>query len=322
MGLGTDHIIKSEVGAFVPELWSDEVIAAYKSNLVIANLVKRMSHVGKKGDVLHIPKPVRGSATLKGEESEVTLIQAGAERDLNITINRHFEYSRLIEDLAEVQALPSLRAFYTEDAGYALARAIDTDLADLADNLSQKYFMDSGAGLAAWANNTTAVAPADVFSDQGFREAIEILDNADVPMDNRFLVVPPSVKKDILGIDRFNSSDFVDGRPVENGLIGEIYGVKIYITTNLKEIDSDGGSSNRIVGGFLAHKDAFALVEQMGVRMQTQYKQEYLADLMTADTLYGVAELRDDAAVMLAFNSSASPSLGVAAADGDVNANA
>jgi hypothetical protein len=27
--------------------------------------------------------------------------------------------------------------------------------------------------------------------------------------------------------------------------------------------------------------------------MQTQYKQEYLADLMTADTIYGVGRLRD-----------------------------
>jgi hypothetical protein len=33
----------------------------------------------------------------------------------------------------------------------------------------------------------------------------------------------------------------------------------------------------------------------MSVRSQTQYKQEYLGDLFTADTIYGVGELRDDA---------------------------
>jgi hypothetical protein len=37
----------------------------------------------------------------------------------------------------------------------------------------------------------------------------------------------------------------------------------------------------------------------MGVRSQTQYKQEWLADLMTADTLYGVKTIRTDAAVGL-----------------------
>jgi len=37
----------------------------------------------------------------------------------------------------------------------------------------------------------------------------------------------------------------------------------------------------------------------MGVRTQTQYKQEYLGDLMTADCLYGVQIVRkgDDADV-------------------------
>jgi hypothetical protein len=47
----------------------------------------------------------------------------------------------------------------------------------------------------------------------------------------------------------------------------------------------------------MMHKDALCFAEQMGVRSQTQYKQEYLGDLFTADTLYGVAELRDDAGV-------------------------
>ncbi len=35
-----------------------------------------------------------------------------------------------------------------------------------------------------------------------------------------------------------------------------------------------------------------AVAEQMGVRSQTQYKQEYLATLFTSDTLYGTALLR------------------------------
>jgi len=37
--------------------------------------------------------------------------------------------------------------------------------------------------------------------------------------------------------------------------------------------------------------------EQVGVRTQTQYKQEYLGDLFTADTIYGTGELRNDAGV-------------------------
>ena len=43
------------------------------------------------------------------------------------------------------------------------------------------------------------------------------------------------------------------------------------------------------------------LAEQMSVRTQTQYKQEYLADLMTADTLYGVQVLRPETGFLLAL---------------------
>lgn len=41
--------------AFVPELWTDEVAAAYKVNLVMAPLAVHMDFVGSKGDTVHVP---------------------------------------------------------------------------------------------------------------------------------------------------------------------------------------------------------------------------------------------------------------------------
>ena len=128
MALGTNHIITTEVPNFIPELWSDEVIAAYKSNLVMANLVRKLNHRGKKGDTIKVPTPTRGSASDKTAQAEVTLIQHGTDAGLSITINKHKHYARLIEDIVDVQALESLRRFYTDDGGYAIARQVDTDL--------------------------------------------------------------------------------------------------------------------------------------------------------------------------------------------------
>ena len=72
----------------------------------------------------------------------------------------------------------------------------------------------------------------------------------------------------------------------------------VYISSNCPS----GTTTNSVAVRFgaMMHKDALALVEQMGVRSQTQYKQEYLGDLFTADTLYGVGELRDNAGVAIA----------------------
>jgi hypothetical protein len=82
---------------------------------------------GKKGDTIHIPKPTRGAANAKVENTAVT-VQNAVETEVLVTINKHFEYSRLIEDITEAQALASLRQFYTGDAGYALAKQVDDDL--------------------------------------------------------------------------------------------------------------------------------------------------------------------------------------------------
>jgi hypothetical protein len=53
----------------------------------------------------------------------------------------------------------------------------------------------------------------------------------------------------------------------------------------------------------LFHNEAVVMAEQLGVRSQTQYKQEYLSTLYTADTLYGVQVYRPEAGFVLAVPS-------------------
>ena len=50
----------------------------------------------------------------------------------------------------------------------------------------------------------------------------------------------------------------------------------------------------------LIHKDTYILAEQQAIRSQTQYKQEFLSTLYTADTLYGVQVMRPEAGFTLA----------------------
>ena len=246
-----------------------------------------MSMVGKKGDTIRVPKPDRGDASVKAEEAQVSLI-AGATGELVISIDQHYEYSRLIEDITDVQALNSLRKFYTEDAGYALATRVDTAIIAEAANFTSKLEFLSGGGTQTAAGTATAA-----FTDQGFREAIQVLDDNNVPMDSRVWVISPAMKKELLGVTNYVSTDFVTGKPVESGMVGSLYGVDIYVSTNLPTENTDEK------GSLLMHKDAIVFAEQLGVRVQTQYKQEYLADLMTADTLYGTETYRPEAGVKL-----------------------
>ena len=319
---GSSSIVNVTAAAtFIPELWSDEIIAAYKQNLVLANLVNKMSMVGKKGDTLHIPKPTRGTATAKAANVAVT-IQADTETEVTVAIDKHFEYSRMIEDIVGVQALDSMRRFYTDDAGYSLAKQLDTDLFNLAISFgdggtgdvadpaiwinSNAFYVNASAGIALYAEDT--MEDTDLFTDLAFRALIKKMDDADTPMDGRFFIIPPSARQTMLGIDRYVSSDFVAERGVNNGKIGSLYGVDVYVSTNVPVIETAaqnaaGTSLLDVRGAILAHKDTFVLAEQVGVRSQTQYKQEYLADLLTSDTLYGVQVLRPETGFVLALPS-------------------
>jgi N4-gp56 family major capsid protein len=309
---------KTAVDKFIPEIWSDEVIASYQKNLKMAPLVKRIAMTGKKGDVIHIPKPTRGTANAKAEATAVT-IQASLESELQIPVNRHFEYSRLIEDIVETQALTSLRQFYTEDAGYALAVQVDTDLHSCGTGFgdggsvvfsgsvaptdyqhSGCFFNDNGSTIQY--TDDTLVA-GDAFTDAFFRDMIQKLDDNNVPMEGRNLVIPPATRNAIMGIDRYVSSDFVNGGTVNTGLIGNLYGVDVYVSNNCATIETAAQNTAASVdtrAALLFHNDAIVMAEQLAVRSQTQYKQEYLSTLYTADTLYGVEVYRPEAGFVLA----------------------
>jgi N4-gp56 family major capsid protein len=285
-GLGGDHHVTTAIaGNFIPELWSDEVIGAYKSNLVLANLVTKMSHKGKKGDTIHIPKPNRGSASVKAAGSQVTLSNA-TNAQVNISINKHYEYSKLIEDIAEVQALASMRKFYTDDAGFALATQVESDLFGT---------MTGGSFVKGDGTAWTSGAGGSI-TDAGIRKMILALDNADVPMNDRVIILPPVAASDMLGINRFTEQQFIgNGDAIKTGKIGQIYGIDVFVTNSAPTDGTAGAGPNR--EGLIFHRDAAVLAEQVGVRTQTQYKQEYLGDLFTADTIYGVGELRSEASV-------------------------
>lgn len=337
MALGSNHTTVTTSANFIPEMWSDETIAAYKNKLVLGNLVTKISFKGKKGDTLHIPVPGRGSASAKAANSQVTLV-ADTAGVVDVLINKHFEYSKLYEDIAEMQALNSMRRFYTDDAGYALAKQVDQDLHLLgagfnggsiagATNLYEAAVIGGDGSTAFSGSANTNTGNATAITDAGLRKMIQTLEDQDVMGDELVMVIPPVEASVLRGISRFTEQAFVgDGNVIKTGRLGNLYGVEIFTSTNCPWIHVNSVTGTQSVtfsstaptgasftdafgltvdwstttptdtkyrAGMIFHKDAMAHAEQMGIRTQSQYKQEYLGTLVTADTIYGVKELRD-----------------------------
>jgi hypothetical protein len=121
---------------------------------------------------------------------------------------------------------------------------------------------------------------------------IQRLDDNDVPMDERFIVLPPSSKNSMLGIARFTEQAFRgDGEALKTGMFGSVYGLDAFVTTNC---DTASGSNAARVA-LIGHPDAWVMVEQQGIRVQTEYELIELSTIMVADTIYGVKLIRDGA---------------------------
>lgn len=337
MGLGSNHTGVVVAANFIPEQWSDEVIAAYKQKLVLGNLVTSISFKGKKGDTLHLPVPARGSATAKAVNTAVTII-ADTAGVVDVAINKHFEYSKLYEDIAEMQALSSMRKFYTDDGGYALSKQVDRDLhllgatfqgGTLSGTGSTSYEKgvigsDGSTNFSGAANAGTGNGTA--LTDAGIRRAIQTLEDSDVNSSELSFVIPPVEAAVLRGISRFTEQAFVgSGEVIKTGRLGNLYGMEVFTSTNCPWIQVDSGTSTQYVGFssttattgtdalgesvtisgsitkyracLMLHKDAMCLAEQQSIRTQSQYKQEYLGTLVTSDCVYGVKELRDYAAL-------------------------
>jgi N4-gp56 family major capsid protein len=304
MPLGSNHQTVTTADKFIPQIWSDEVVATYKRNLVLANLVKKLNLVGKKGDTVWLPRPGRGNATAKTASTQVAIVTDTAT-EVQLSLNQHFEYSILIEDIVEIQALTSMRQYYTDDAGYALARQIDSSLIALGRQVQGGTNTTAYSGAFSGTDGTTAYVAGSntglgAITDAAIRRSIQRLDDNDVPMDGRFLVVPPSTRNTLMGIARFTEQGFVgevgNSNTIRNGEVGNLYGVPVFVSSNADT--TSGSTACRIC--LLGHRDFGVLGMQKEIRTQTQYKQEYLGSLFTADVIYGVAELRDYSAVALA----------------------
>jgi len=292
---------------FTPELWSDEIIAAYKKNMVLSQFVRKMSFKGKKGDSLHIPAPSRGLAAVTKAENTAVTLQNLSQSEIVVLLNQHKEVSYLIEDIVETQALPTLRRHYTDDAGYAMALDVDNALWALTKALGNGDGSSYVHNRAFQFNTSTGVLEAydadgtgdiGAFNDIGFRRAIQYLDDTDNPMDGRVFVVPPSLRNQLNGQARYTEQAFVGEiggqNTIRNGEVGNLYGIPVVVSSNCPTLETG------VKGALLAHKDWAVMVEQMSVRSQTQYKQEFLANLFTSDMLYGTKVLRADAGVLMA----------------------
>lgn len=278
MPLGTAQQTITTGANFIPELWGPQVIISAQDNLVFRPLCWDWSDPLKGfGDQIHVPNISNFTTTAKAANTQVAL-QAPTETMVTLLVNQHDESSFLIEDILKVQSSFNLMKYYTQKAGFAIAETMDTQANNLVSGFSQ-VVGSQGIDLG----------------DIQIRDSIELLDLANAPQTDRYIVIHPTQKNALFGIEKYFRADFRgDGTSdiLVKGRFGTIYGVPVFVSTNV-------GTSGTAYLNSIFHKEAIAIADQMGPRTQGDYILEYLGNLVVSDAIHGSIESRDSFGVWM-----------------------
>ncbi len=292
---GTETL--ATLDSYIPQIWGEKVNEFFRAKLVAAPFfTNRSDEVSEGGATLYTPNTTEFTATAKTNGTTVTL-NAPSDTKQTLSINNWFEASFAIEDreAAQVKRSYTLMERYAKNAGYAIAKKLDTAICTLFSGFSNSV-----------GSSSTNLADSDI------RNAIAYLEANNVEIEeSAFFFHPNTFWKQVQGIDKFSlaiNSPVND--PTGKMPKGMLYGLPVYVTTQIQSDTTPSGAR----ANALAHPDSLhwaasplgaggskssSMIGSGGVRVQSHYIAEYLSTLTTADILYGVIENRDNAGVYM-----------------------
>ena len=267
-----------------PTLWADELLSARENKLVMVDKIMAVRPMGLKfGSSVQIPRLSNETALDKTAESAVTF-SAATETYVTVNITKYKYVAKLIEDIEDVQSKYDLFSNYRDKISYGLANAVDADILALTGSIAQ----------SVGGHTANSVTEANIIS------AVRMLDAANVPQDNRYLVVDAYGREDLLNITDFIRYD-AGGKspaPVNSGIIGMIFGVKVLFSQNVAAPTATSAY------GMMFHSDAFAIALQKDVTIKSEYSVDYIGTKLLGYEIYGVTFARTDHAVLIKYTQS------------------
>lgn len=307
MAVTTDPFNATDLAARIPEIWTPLVLREMRAKAVATNFFTDLSeYAADGGDIFHVADIYTNTFTVQSQSTqgaEVTTA-AVAQNDVTLTVNNHKYIAYVLGDKDMKQLVKSFNfsAEYARKASNALIDDIETAL------------------FALWSGLTANSAVGDtgtVLTDVELRSAIAtIAGNKHFPRREMALFVHPDVYwKQLMGVQKYydvSQAGWSVRKPVitgnfgefdeDRGLVGSLYGIPVFETTNV-------ASGLQTYRNILAHKSAFGFAFQTPgngmIRVQAENAIRNLGILTVADMIYGVAELRDEAAVVVNANISA-----------------
>ncbi len=287
-------------GNFIPEIWSGKLIENFYDATVLSAISNTdyEGEIRKYGDTVNIR--TMPEITLRDYVRGQTLqVEHPDKPKIQLLIDKGDYFACVEDDIDKIQADVNMMDAWTKDAAEKMKIKIDqrvlTDL--LPDISSLNRGLTAGAKTASFNLGTTA-APLTVTKDgAGGTVAITdlivdlgtVLDEANAPESNRYLVLPAKACGLIKKSELKDASLSGDGTSVlRNGRLGMIDRFTIYMSHNLKV---DSGTKFNIIAG---HKMGFTFATQM-TEMETIRSEQTFGNVVRGLQVYGYKVTKPEA---------------------------
>jgi HK97 family phage major capsid protein len=191
-----------------------------------------------------------------------------------------------LTDLARNSAPRNVAADIGRLFGEAIAKKQDTDMTALFDGFS-----------GAVGDGSAAISAASIFN------AASTLRAAALNVNECAVVLHPKIAFDLKAnltntFANANANDLAN-EALRSGFVGTLAGMRVFETSNMSNTGNAGDYK-----GAAFHRDALAMAEMQGLKVETQRDASLRADEIVATAVYGVGEIHDSYGVELHFDSS------------------
>ena len=275
---------------YIPSVWPGMVVEFREANLVMANLVNRRDvDVAKEGDTFYYPITSKGTAVDYVAGYRLTdNLQVDTDSLITLTINQFKMHPFHIPWNVSDQVAYDTVAINMRQAGVAIAEVIDSYVHAIALAGFTTHINDPSGSTAQIGNLTQALIVS----------AYTTLNSSDVPTSERAWVFHPTAYGELLNLSGFVSHDYVNGSPMETGLIGTMLGSPVYQSTNVGTTTA-GSPAETSYANLYFHKDSIALGMQRKPETELVYDIDTQGQLGNVRSGYGCVILRADHGVVV-----------------------
>jgi len=288
-------------GNFIPEIWASKLI----ENFYDATVLSAISNTDYEGEIKQHGDKVNirttPELTIRSYEKGMKLMVERPDKPkvvLNIDQGEYF--AAIEDDVDKTQSDINLMQNWSRDASEKMKIKIDSNVLTgmLPDISSQNMGATAGRisgninlGTIGAALQVTKTNVLDYIVDAGL-----VLDEANSPESNRFMVIPAWMAALIKKSDLKDASLTGDGTSVlRNGRIGMIDRFTLYVSHNLNRV-TDGG--NQCFSAIAGHKMGLTFASQM-TEMETLRSESTFGSIIRGLQVYGYKVVKGEALAKL-----------------------